>query len=159
MTPVSGTAAIVVNGVPYADQAVGGDAVPVLEGREVGSVVWLPVASLGLVVRKGKNTIRITFTPADPTAECRARFAGASVTDEPAGGAQGKGKRTGPARLRAYGHGRLQARRRVAPLPAGHDAHRRGRAEAGGARAGTFQPDSSACTRPSKPTPGSMCRR
>jgi hypothetical protein len=89
---VSGSAAIFVNGVPYADQLVRKDSVPVQsEGREIAAAVWLPIESLGPVVRKGKNTIRIEFTPDDPGTAYRARLSWVSVTDEEApGGKDGK---------------------------------------------------------------------
>src|SRR5436853_3960631 len=79
---VAGVAAIFVNGVPYGEQPVQKEDVPVLFAeRELGPSVWIPVESLGPVVRRGKNTIRIEFTPVDEKAEYRARLAWASVTD------------------------------------------------------------------------------
>jgi hypothetical protein len=80
---VPGTAAIFVNGVPYAEQTVPKDSVPVLsEAREIAPVVWIPVDALGPVIRKGKNTIRIEFTPLDAQTSYRGRFSWATITDE-----------------------------------------------------------------------------
>lgn len=91
---VPGVAAIFLNGVPYAEQPVRQDEVPVqFEGREMAPAVWLPVESLGPAVRKGKNTIRIEFTPADPKTSYKARLAWASVNDEETTGEK-DGKRT-----------------------------------------------------------------
>ena len=89
---VPGVAAVFLNGVPYAEQPVRRDTVPVqFDDREITPAVWLPVESLGPAVRKGKNTIRIEFTPADPKTPYRARLAWVSVSDEEAtGGANGK---------------------------------------------------------------------
>ncbi len=109
---VPGTAAIFLNGVPYAEQPVGKDTVPVqLDEREIAPAVWLPVESLGPAVRKGKNTIRIEFTPADPGTPYRARLAWASVTDEEtAGEKQGKRSATNlaaPGKQEKSGTGKL----------------------------------------------------
>ena len=80
---VAGVAAIVVNGVPYAEQPVTKDRVPVLfTERELAPSVWIPVESLGPVVRRGANTVRIEFMPLDASVEYTARLAWASVTDE-----------------------------------------------------------------------------
>jgi hypothetical protein len=91
---VPGIAAIFLNGVPYAEQPVRQDRVPVqFDEREIAPAVWLPVEALGPAVRKGKNTIRIEFTPVDPKTPYRARLAWASVSDEEAKGEK-DGKRT-----------------------------------------------------------------
>jgi hypothetical protein len=72
-----------VNGVPYGEQPVDKESVPVLfTERELGPSVWIPVDALGPVVRRGKNVIRIEFLPFDESAEYTARLAWASVTDE-----------------------------------------------------------------------------
>ena len=79
---VEGTAAVFINNLPISEQAVGAQEVPVLfEQREIAPSVWVPVESLGPVLRKGKNTIRIEFTPADATATYRAQLRWASVND------------------------------------------------------------------------------
>jgi hypothetical protein len=91
---VPGTAAIFLNGVPYAEQMIPKDTVPVQAGgRELGPAVWLPIEQLGPAVRRGKNTVRIEFTPADPETKYRARLAWANVTDEEVAGEQ-DGKKT-----------------------------------------------------------------
>lgn len=98
---VPGVAAIFLNGVPYAEQPVRQDEVAVqFDERDIAPAVWLPVESLGPAVRKGKNTIRIEFTPADSKVPYKARLAWASVTDEasadggPTGTQDGKRKAT-----------------------------------------------------------------
>lgn len=91
---VAGTAAIFLNGVPYAEQAVRQDEAPVMsDEREIAPAVWLPVESLGPAVRKGKNTIRIEFTPSDLRTEYRGRLSWATVTDTETGGKK-DGKQT-----------------------------------------------------------------
>lgn len=80
---VPGTARVRLNGVPLADQAVEKRSVPVLfEEREIGTVVWVPVASLGTMVRKGKNHLRLEFVPTDPQQAYTAQLRWASVMDE-----------------------------------------------------------------------------
>jgi hypothetical protein len=80
---VAGTAQVFINNVPVAAQEVRKDSVPVLfEDHEIGPSVWIPMRSAGAVVRKGKNTIRIEFEPADGKAAYRAQLRWASVMDE-----------------------------------------------------------------------------
>lgn len=86
---VPGTAAIFLNGVLYGEQPVRQQMVPV-KGEDGGMAptVWLPVESLGPAVRKGKNTIRIEFTPSDLQTEYRGRLGWATVTDTDTRGAK-----------------------------------------------------------------------
>jgi len=96
VTTVPGQARVVLNGLPIASQPVGKEEVPVMfEAREVAPAVWVPVESLGSMVRKGKNTIRFEFTPTDAQASYRAQLRWASVNDDATqqGGA-GHGKAT-----------------------------------------------------------------
>jgi hypothetical protein len=80
---VAGTARISLNGIPYAEQEVGESDVPVMfEEREIAAAVWLPTQSCGSILRKGKNTIRIEFAPADAKQMYRAQFRWASVMSE-----------------------------------------------------------------------------
>src|SRR6185436_20812861 len=80
---VEGAVALFLNGVPYAEQPVRAESVPVLFAeREIAPSVWLPVDSLGPAVRKGKNTLRFVFTPLDMQTEYRARLSWATVTDQ-----------------------------------------------------------------------------
>src|SRR5262245_23140925 len=66
---VAGTARVSLNGVPFVDQEVRKDEVPVMfDEREIASALWIPIESMGPVVRKGKNTIRIEFDPKDASA-------------------------------------------------------------------------------------------
>jgi hypothetical protein len=80
---VAGRARISVNGVPFADQEVRKEEVPVMfDDREIASAVWIPVESMGPALRKGKNTIRIEFDPKDTSAAYKAQLRWASVTDQ-----------------------------------------------------------------------------
>lgn len=90
---VPGTAAIFINNLPFAEQEVREEELPVLfEEHEIAPAVWAPMSSVGPVLRKGKNKIRIEFTPNDASQPYRAQLRWASVTDtvteevEPGGG-------------------------------------------------------------------------
>jgi hypothetical protein len=83
VTTVPGKAQVFINNVPLAEQDVRADKVPVLfDEREVSAAVWVPMSSVGAMVRKGKNKIRIEFTPNDPAKTYRAQLRWASVTDQ-----------------------------------------------------------------------------
>lgn len=78
-----GKTLVYINNVPVAQTEVEKDNVPVLfEEREIAAPVWVPVASMGPVVRKGKNKIRIEFDPVDKKVSYSAQFRWASVTDQ-----------------------------------------------------------------------------
>jgi hypothetical protein len=80
---VPGQAHIFLNNVPVADQEVRANKVPVLfEDHEIAPAVWVPVKSLGGVLRKGKNKIRIEFEPKEAGANYRAELRWASVTNQ-----------------------------------------------------------------------------
>ncbi len=80
---VPGQAQVFINNVLMAEQEVGKEMVPVLfDEREIAPSVWVPAASLGPVLRKGKNSIRIEFQPSDGKAPYRAQFSWASVMDQ-----------------------------------------------------------------------------
>ncbi len=80
---VPGKARVFVNNALVAEQPVNKGSVPVLfEGREIGASVWLPVASLGPALRKGKNKLRIEFEPSDGKQKYRAQLRWAAVTDQ-----------------------------------------------------------------------------
>ncbi len=90
---VPGKAAVFINNIPFADQEVREEEVPVLfEEHEIAPAVWIPMSSVGPVVRKGKNKIRVEFTPNDVAKPYRAQLRWASVMDtateevEPGGG-------------------------------------------------------------------------
>jgi hypothetical protein len=83
VTTVPGKAAIFINNVPFAEQEVRKDELPVLfDEHEVAPSVWVPMSSVGPVLRKGKNKIRIEFTPNDSARAYRAQLRWASVTDQ-----------------------------------------------------------------------------
>jgi len=80
---VPGKASVYINNIPVAETEITKKEVPVLfEEHEIAPSVWLPVRSLGSVVRKGKNTIRIVFEPTDANTKYRAQLRWASVTDQ-----------------------------------------------------------------------------
>jgi hypothetical protein len=83
VTTVAGKAQVFINNVPLPEQGVRADKVPVLfDEHEVSAVVWVPVSSLGAVVRKGKNKMRLEFVPNDAAATYRAQLRWASVMDQ-----------------------------------------------------------------------------
>jgi hypothetical protein len=79
---VAGKASVYLNNVPIAEQDVEKKSVPVLfDNREIAPAVWVPVKSLGGLVRKGKNTLRIEFVPSDASAAYQSRLQWNEVTD------------------------------------------------------------------------------
>ncbi len=83
VTTVPGKATVWLNNVPIAVQEVGEEELPVAgEGDEVPPAVWVPMSSVGPVVRKGANRFRIEFVPNDASKSYHARLQTATVTDE-----------------------------------------------------------------------------
>jgi len=79
---VAGKARVFINNVPVAEQEVDKHELPVLfDEREIAPSVWVPTRSIGPVLRKGKNTIRIEFEPTE-AAPYKAQFSWAEVTDQ-----------------------------------------------------------------------------
>ncbi|MBK7326282.1 MAG: hypothetical protein IPI89_09185 [Propionivibrio sp.] len=80
---IPGKAAVFINNIPVAEQEVRKNTVPVLfDNREIAAAVWVPAGSMGPALRKGKNTIRIEFVPANAKASYDAQLRWASVTDQ-----------------------------------------------------------------------------
>jgi len=80
---VPGKAQLFINNALMAEQDVGKEMVPVLfDDREIAPSLWVPAASLGPVLRKGKNSIRIEFQPSDVKAPYHAQLSWASVMDQ-----------------------------------------------------------------------------
>ncbi len=80
---VPGKAKVFINNVLIADQEVRKETVPVLfDEREIAPSVWVPAQSLGPVLRKGKNSIRVEFEPSDEKAPYQAQLSWASVMDQ-----------------------------------------------------------------------------
>jgi hypothetical protein len=85
VTTMPGKATVFINNVPITEQEVREEQVPVLfDEHEVAPAVWVPMSSVGPVVRKGKNKLRIEFVPNDPAKTYRAQLRWASVMDETA---------------------------------------------------------------------------
>ena len=79
---VPGTATVYVNGIMVASQVIKQDTVPVLfDEREIAASVWVPTQSLGSLLRKGKNRIRVEFAPSVAT-PYKAQLRWAQVTDQ-----------------------------------------------------------------------------
>ena len=79
---VPGKAKVFINNIPVAERDIEKQELPVLfDEREVSPSVWIPVASIGPVVRKGNNSIRIEFEPSQ-SIPYNAQFSWASVTDQ-----------------------------------------------------------------------------
>jgi len=90
---VAGTAKIFLNGVPLTEQPVTAQTLPVLfDAREIGPAVWVPASSLGPAVRKGRNSIRIEFEPADAALAYKAQLRWATVTDQTTRSESGPGQ-------------------------------------------------------------------
>jgi len=82
VTAFPGKAKVFINNVPLAEREIDKQDLPVLfEEREIGPSVWVPANSMGPVLRKGKNSIRIEFEPAD-AAPYKAQFSWAQVMDQ-----------------------------------------------------------------------------
>ena len=83
VTTVAGKAAVFINNVPMVEQPVQQQVVPVLFAeREIASSVWVPASRLGPRLRKGRNTIRIEFEPANIKTPYSAQLRWAAVTDQ-----------------------------------------------------------------------------
>ncbi len=91
VTSVAGKAEVFINDIPYGpEQEVRQEKLPVLfDEHEIAPSVWVSSSSVGSIVRKGKNKLRIEFTPNDLTKPYRAQLRWASVTDEPASSLDG----------------------------------------------------------------------
>ncbi|HEY1581862.1 MAG TPA: hypothetical protein VGF73_02045 [Chthoniobacterales bacterium] len=82
VTTLPGKAAVFINDVPSVEQEVRQEEVPVLfDTHEIAPALWLPMNSVGPMVRKGTNKIRIEFTPNDAEKSYRAQLRWAAVTD------------------------------------------------------------------------------
>jgi hypothetical protein len=83
VTTVAGKARVYLNNIFLAEQEVRQEKVPVLfEAREIAPSVWVPVASIGPALRRGRNSIRFDFEPGDAKASYRAQLRWAVVNDE-----------------------------------------------------------------------------
>ena len=80
---VAGKVQVFLNNVLISEQDLQSQDQPVMfDEREIGPEVWLPVASLGPLVRKGKNTVRIEFVPTDGMMPYHTQLSWAEVNDQ-----------------------------------------------------------------------------
>lgn len=87
VTTVPGNAAIFLNNVPFSEQELKAEELPVAaEDHAVSPALGIPASSVGPVVRKGKNKIRLEFTPNDLAGTYRAELRWNVITDDPAEG-------------------------------------------------------------------------
>ena len=92
---VPGTVVVYLNKVMVAEQTIERRELPVLFAeRSVSSAVWMSARSLGSSLRKGKNSIRVEFTPVDLQQSYLARFTWAEVTDQVTRTEDGPGRST-----------------------------------------------------------------
>jgi len=80
---VPGHAVVYMNNILVAEQDVEqGEAMVLFEERQIAASIWLPTESLGGMLRKGKNVVRVEFEPADAKQSYRAQLRWAQVLDE-----------------------------------------------------------------------------
>jgi len=80
---VPGTAQVFINNVLLAKQEIEKrTAMVMFEERQITPAVWLRASSLGPVVRKGRNLLRIEFQPSDANTAYQAQLRWATVTDQ-----------------------------------------------------------------------------
>lgn len=92
---VPGTARVYLNKALVAEQVVRKAGVPVLfEEREIAAPVWIPMASIGPALRKGRNHLRIEFVPDDPKSPYQGQLTWAQVTDQVTRSDDGAGTQT-----------------------------------------------------------------
>lgn len=90
---VAGKATVLLNNLPVAEQQIDkGDAPVLFENREIAAALWLPAASIGPALRRGKNKLVIEFVPADARVAYSAQLRWAMVTDQVTGSQSGPGK-------------------------------------------------------------------
>lgn len=80
---VPGKARVFLNNIPVAEDDVEKREMLVLfDNHEVSPAVWVPVATLGPVVRRGKNVVRVEFEPTNAKLPYRAELRWATVNDQ-----------------------------------------------------------------------------
>lgn len=80
---IPGKAVVYLNNLVVAEQDLEKRDMPVLfEEREISPAVWIPASSMGPSLRKGKNSIRVEFTPSNLSQSYIARFNWSEVTDK-----------------------------------------------------------------------------
>lgn len=92
---IPGKAVVFLNNQVLAEQELEKRDLPVLfEEREISPAVWIPASSMGPGLRKGANSIRVEFTPANPNQRYLARFSWSEVTDKETRTDDGAGRST-----------------------------------------------------------------
>lgn len=80
---IAGKAQVFLNNVFISEQEIGSRELPVMfDEREIAPAIWLPVESLGTLLRKGKNTVRIEFMPNDDMVLYHTQLSWAEVNDQ-----------------------------------------------------------------------------
>lgn len=80
---VPGQARVFINNVLIAEKEVQKESVPVLfDEREIAAPIVLSTVTLGPILRKGKNKIRVEFEPKNPKLAYHAQMRWTSVTDQ-----------------------------------------------------------------------------
>lgn len=170
---VAGKVVVFVNNVPIASSDVEAHDVPVIfANREVGTALWVTADAMGPALRKGKNKIRVEFSPAGAGAYS-GQFRWASVTDQETKSSSGNtssstNQANEGAEVRA-GSGKMVFERafdadfaadlpwqHYAPVTALTDADKQALVALAAERATMFKPDFSAVFQKLKetPTPG-----
>ncbi|SJZ41016.1 hypothetical protein SAMN02745119_00520 [Trichlorobacter thiogenes] len=92
---IPGKAVVYLNNQVLAEQELEKRDLPVLfEEREISPAVWILASSMGSGLRKGANSIRVEFTPANPSQPYLARFTWSEVTDKETRTDDGAGRST-----------------------------------------------------------------
>lgn len=81
---VPGKARLFLNNVLVGEEDVRKEMVLVMFKEREIMAVWVPIASLGTLVHKGKNILRVEFEPADPKATYQAQLSWTQVMDQSA---------------------------------------------------------------------------
>lgn len=90
---VPGKATVYINNVQVAEQQIDKHEEMVLfDDHEVSPAIWAPMASMGPVVRKGKNKFRIEFVPDNAKAAYEVQLRWASATDQETRTEEGPGR-------------------------------------------------------------------
>ncbi len=82
VTAVPGEARVLINNVPVIEQVITAEKLPVSAEHVVAAAVSVPMSSVGPVIRRGRNKLRIEFVPNDSQKTYRALLRWEEVTDQ-----------------------------------------------------------------------------